>query len=131
MIKWFRNLKKWQKGALIGLIIGIIFGLIISPLRRWIPLGNDLYIILVVVHISLLFFTEWFHTGSIAPMDWVNFIMSIAVTVFYCGMGAAIGGILQINTRLTRRISLALLIILLLLFYMVNVFVFFSYAMSF
>ena len=125
MLKWFKNLKKWQKGALIGLIIGIILGLLVSPLGQRISFDSRFSLYLLVPHFCFWYIADWFHSGNTYyPQSYnlYNFIVPIVIMIFYCGVGAAWGGILQINNRLKGSYFLALLIVFVLLFYAANVF---------
>ena len=89
LIGWFKNLKKWQKGGLIGCAVGILLAVIaiIEPGGR--SLGGQI-ISFHAVFYMLLFIT--FYSSEIVYAGGAG-----AIAIFYGGLGAILGAIQQIN----------------------------------
>jgi len=109
---WYQNLKKWQKGGLIGCAVGILFTIlmIIDPshesLGGWILDFHSIFF-------ALLYLT--FYSPKI-----VMCAGSVAIVIFYGGLGAILGKIQQINNPFWKWPLTALLALFLLLFYVLH-----------
>jgi hypothetical protein len=86
-MRWFKSLKKWQKGGLIGLVVGFLIGcllvvsLIIATQLNSGEAGNVGQSI-VYLHDSL-----YLICGGIIP------ILAVAIVAIYGGFGALMGAI--------------------------------------
>ena len=110
---WFKNLKKWQKGGLIGCGVGILLAaiVIIEPGGRspggWIINFHAIFYM-------LLFIT--FYSSEIVCGGGAG-----AIAIFYAGLGAIWGAIQQINNPYWKWPLITLLALFLAAFYTVNV----------
>ena len=122
-IRWFKNLKKWQKGGLIGCAVGILFAVIIilSPskdsLGEWIT--DFHYIFFILLHVMV-----YKYLGSGIMYDYganiIEYGGSLTIVIFYGGLGALWGRIQQ-NTKFFWKWPLTVLLALfLLLFYVLH-----------
>ena len=122
-IKWFKNLKKWQKGGLIGCAVGLLFAVIIilSPtedsLGEWIAGFHEVFFI--IFHVMV-----YKYLGSGIMYDYgadiTEYGGSAAIVIFYVGLGAILGKIQQINNPFWKWPLTALLALFLLLFYVLH-----------
>lgn len=123
MIGWYKNLKKWQKGGLIGCAVGVLFAIIIilSPtkdsLGEWIADFHEVFFIIFHVIFYQYFETIYYDLGASV----VEYAGSGAIVIFYGGLGAIWGRIQQINNPFWKWPLSALLALFLLLFYVLHV----------
>jgi len=115
---WFKNLKKWQKGGLIGLGVGVILAVIIilSPhtLGEWVANFHVVFLLII---------WTWGvgqHESSLA-MAIVEYGGSAAIVIFYGGLGALFGRFQQMASPTWKWSLTALLALFLLFFYGFNV----------
>ena len=130
-MRWFKNLKKWQKGGLIGLGIGIILGCFVSPLSHWIP-----YVYFVsdpILYMNFVFANiVWLiHPGPTSVGGYEDYIMPGAMVIFYGGFGAIVGRVQQVTNTRKRWLLTGLLAFFLLLFYFSSLLTLLSFAMGF
>ncbi len=111
-IRWKKNLKKWQKGGLIGCAVGILFAILMitnpgheSP-GGWIVDFHSIFF-------ALLYIT--FYSPKIVM--WGG---SVAIVVLYGGLGAILGKIQQGTNTFWKWSLTALLALFLLLFYVLH-----------
>jgi sorbitol-specific phosphotransferase system component IIC len=116
---WFRKLKRWQKGGLIGLIIGIILACIIllSPsshsLGRWIEdINTPCYV--------LAAFVGFFWDESSTQKVIVEYGGAASVIIFYGVVGALLGRSQQIVDPSWKWLLTTLLIFVLLGIYVIG-----------
>ena len=115
---WYQNLKKWQKGGLIGCAVGIIFASFTiqgtgGGLGGWIFNFHAIFFIMfhgIVTEYSSRFMADY---GGYVYV----YGGSLAVVIFYGGLGAILGKIQQIHNPLWKWSLTALLALFLLLFY--------------
>jgi len=121
---WFRNLKKWQKGGLIGCAVGLFFvclTIVLSFITYRFPpsILHILYALpgarIVLVSIGMLNFVL-----CIALLYMGSYIgyapLVVGIIVFYCVFGGAFGAIVgrvqQVASPFRRRLLTALLALL-------------------
>lgn len=120
LIGWYTNLKKWQKGGLIGCALGLLLAVIIilSPTKDSLgELITDFHeVIFLTIHI-LLYLVDPAEqlSGSV-----VAYGGSLAIVILYGGLGALWGKIQQINNPFWKWPLTALLALFLLLFYVLH-----------
>ena len=93
-MRWFKNLKKWQKGGLIGCAVGILLAVIIiltlhqDSLGEWVQdsLGEW-----VANFHSIFFIIIWAYLGEYSLTWSVVYGASVAIVIFYGGLGALFG----------------------------------------
>jgi hypothetical protein len=132
-MNWFRNLKRWQKGGIIGLVIGIILGLFVSPLVSWIPIAPLISYLIIVTHFIPAYFLSFsflnpdffFHGYSI--YHYYPFYLG-PIIVFYGGLGAIVGLVQRTGTILEKFLIAIVLILFLALFYFANFMVFLNFS---
>ena len=122
-IGWYKNLKKWQKGGLIGCAVGILLAaiVIIEPgegtIGGWII--NFHIIFFIIFHGIVIEYSSRFMS------DYGGYIYvyggSLAIVIFYGGLGAIGGRIQQGTNPFWKWLLTALLALFLLLFYALNV----------
>ncbi len=129
-MKWFKNLKKWQKGGLIGCAVGLLLAGMIIPGAHpyedppWVWIYNfhivPFAIVDVIVsdiigsitHIYIMYIynpTVWFLCGGLG-----------AVVVCYGGFGAIVGRTQQMTNPFSRWLLTGLLAFFLLFIYWFN-----------
>ena len=116
MIDWFRILKKWQKGGLVGLIFGfvivffMVMVIIITPEHRGFSELEDLHGFVFLI------------SGWIGDFNRILDIpvASLLTIVCYGGYGAIMGRVQQLASPLWRWLLTSILIILLLFIYWFN-----------
>jgi len=119
--QWFKNLKKWQQGALIGCGVGLLFACL-----PWIGVMLDVR--------SLGIVAQWEMTLHILPFviflyfTYTNPIMGSflylgGMIVCYGGFGAILGKTQQITNPLWRWLLTGLLTLILLSYYGFNFYV--------
>ena len=106
-MRWLKNLKKWQKGALIGCAVGLII-VCLTAYYAWQDSGFVGYIIqlwVLLLHYLLAWPFSWLwnhgyigHTTSLA-------LLGAILVIFYTGLGAIAGRIQQMSNH-TRRCGL-------------------------
>ena len=113
---WFKNLKRWQKGGLIGCGVGILLAaiVIIEPggrsLGGWIIDGHVIFFIIFLgIAIELNSLYIYLCAGA------------LVIVIFYGGLGAIGGRIQQINNPYWKWPLITLLALFLAAFYTVNV----------
>jgi hypothetical protein len=119
MARWFKNLKRWQKGGLIGCAVGIFFACVLISFPQdiaslWYEIWEwllSLHILLVAVIMSLQYFV---------PLQWVNCVFTVIIIVFYGGFGAVIGKTQQLGSLALRWLITGLLILFILFIYSVG-----------
>jgi hypothetical protein len=133
---WFRNLKKWQKGALIGCAVGLFLVCLAIILFLYFPprvipppsipytilyalLGATGVLVLIGI-LNLVLSIALFRMESVAPI--------VGIIVFYCVFGsvfgAVVGRVQQVASPFWRWLLTALLALLAL-------FLLFAYLFSF
>ena len=123
-MNWFKNLKRWQKGGLIGLAIGVILGLLVSPLANWIPYVHWVSILIRATHFIpayLLSFGQvnssfWFNTYY----DYQFYLYLGPIIIFYGGLGAVVGVTQRTGKLLEKFLIAFILVLFLILFYFAN-----------
>jgi len=141
LTRWFKNLKKWQKGGLIGCAVGLF--LVCLTIVLFFTYRSPPSIILPpsILHILNALPGAWIVLALIGMLNFVlcmallygSYIESAAlgvgiVVVFYCVFGGAFGAIVgrvqQVTSPFWRRLLTALLALLAL-------FLLFAYLSSF
>jgi len=139
---WFRNLKKWQKGGLIGCAVGLFFVCLAIVLFSTYRFPPSIILPPSILHILYALPGAWTVLGLIVML---NFVLAIAllptgfyiesaalvvgiIVVFYCVFGGAFGAIVgrvqQVTSPFWRWLLTALLALLAL-------FLLFAYLSSF
>jgi len=139
---WFRNLKKWQKGGLIGCAVGLFFVCLTIVLFFTWRFPPSIILPPGILHILNALPGAWIVLELIGML---NFVLCIAllymgsdigsvalvvgiIVVFYCVFGGAFGAIVgrvqQVTSPFWRRLLTALLALLAL-------FLLFAYLFSF
>ena len=117
---WYQNLKKWQKGGLIGCAVGILFAVIIilSPtedsLGEWITDFHEVFFLTIHILLYLVDPAEQL-SGSVGAYGG-----SLAIVILYGGLGALWGRIQQGTSTFWKWSLTALLAFFLLLFYVLH-----------
>jgi hypothetical protein len=126
-MSWFKNLKKWQRGGLIGCATGLLFAVIIllSPqgISRpdWWELGQWLFNFHMVLFFPAILLT--FMMNIFESQAGYNFILyggSATIVVLYGGFGATVGRVQQLSNPVWKWLLTALLALLLLGFYVMH-----------
>lgn len=121
LTNWFKNLKKWQKGGLIGCAVGILFASFTiqgshGGFAEWVFNSHAIFFILIYGII-----TEY---SSRFMADYGGYIYvyggSLAIVIFYGGLGALWGKIQQGTNPFWKWLLTALLALFLLLFYVLH-----------
>jgi|GEM_PF-6793923 len=117
-IGWFKNLKKWQKGGLIGGAIGLLLAVIIilSPYRLQRQIENFHEICYALPTGIALFGWDEHSTGK----DIIEYGGAASIVIFYGVLGMLAGIIQQIANLSQKWLLTALLALFLLLFYVMN-----------
>ena len=118
---WYQNLKKWQKGGLIGCAVGIIFASFTiqgtgGGFAGWIFDFHAIFFIIfhgIVIKYSSRFMSDY--GGYIYVYGG-----SLAIVIFYGGLGALWGRIQQGTKPFWKWSLTALLALFLLLFYVLH-----------
>ena len=114
-IRWYKNLKMWQKGGFIGCALGILLAaiVIIEPGVRspggWII---DRHIIFFIIFLGIAINLNNIYIYLCAG--------SLVIVIFYGGLGAILGKVQQIHNPLWKWLLTALLALFLLLFYVLH-----------
>ena len=117
MAGWFNNLKKWQKGGLIGCAVGLLFACLLM-LSLILDLEEIVWKWITYLHASLYVISE--AIIPFRPFRWVYYGFSGAIVVFYGGFGALMGRIQQVTSPFSRWLLTGLLALFLLLFHGVS-----------
>jgi len=113
---WFKNLKKWQKGGLIGCAVGLFFVcLAIASFFIYTLINTDLPGIVLKGILALHFFLFIFFFTRFYMGSWIGF--AVAMVVLYGGFGAIVGRIQQVTSPFWRWLLTALLAVFLLVVY--------------
>jgi hypothetical protein len=130
-MKWFKNLKKWQKGSLIGLAIGVILGFFMSPLAAWIPYAPRVFMLIRATHFIPAYLLSF---GFLKPTFFFNsyynyqfYLFLGPIIVFYGGLGAIVGLIQRSGKLLEKFLIAVVLVTFLILFYSANLIVLFRF----
>jgi hypothetical protein len=125
LVAWFRNLKKWQKGGLIGCAVGLLFAsvMIIAIFFPNIFFPSLLYsdspgamIVLGIVSLHLVPLLIALYTSSYI----LHIGLVVVIIVFYGVFGAIVGRVQQVASPFRRWPLTALLVIFLLFIYLFN-----------
>jgi len=108
---WFRNLKKWQKGGLIGCAVGL-FLVCLTIVLFFIGTPTDLPGIVLrwILALHFFLFIRCIYMGS-----WIG--CAVAMIVLYGGFGAIVGRVQQVTSPFWRWLLTALLAVFLLVVY--------------
>jgi hypothetical protein len=110
-MRWFKNLKKWQQGGLIGCAVGLFFAciIILSPhtLVEWIANFHTIFFILVAILLSGL---------DLSEMSLVSGVLA-AIVIFYGVLGILVGRVQQMANPFGKWLLTALLALFLLFIY--------------
>jgi len=138
---WFKNLKKWQKGGLIGCAVGLFFvclaivlfftwrfppSIILPPsiLHILYALPGAMIVLELIVMLNFVLCIALLYMGSYIG----SAALVAGIIVFYCVFGGAFGAIVgrvqQVTSPFWRRLLTALLALLAL-------FLLFAYLFSF
>jgi hypothetical protein len=117
-VSWFKNLKKWQKGGLIGCAVGLLLAaiIILSPysLQRLIESFHEMcYLPPVIIALSW-----WDETSTGYAI--VEYGGPAAIVIFYGVLGALFGRFQQITKPVWKWSLTALLALFLLGFYVIG-----------
>ena len=118
---WYKNLKKWQKGGLIGCVVGILLAaiVILSPHRdslgEWITNFHEIFFL--IIH-GLLYLVD---PAEQLPGSVVSYGGSAAIVILYGGLGAIWGKSQQVTNPFWKWLITALLALFLAAFYTVHV----------
>ena len=121
-MRWFKNLKKWQKGGLIGCAVGILLTVIIllSPhqdsLGEWIEHFHGVFFWL-----SFGLALSWVGEGSRYGAVIVDYGGLAAIVIFYGVLGMLLGRVQQMTNPIWKWLLTALLALFLLGFYVMHV----------
>jgi len=110
---WFKNLKKWQKGGLIGCAVGLFFVcLAIASFFVGTLINTDLpgMVLKGILSLHFFLFIIGHSTGS-----WIG--CAVAMVVLYGGFGAIVGRVQQVTSPFWRWLLTALLAVFLLVVY--------------
>jgi hypothetical protein len=118
-MRW-KNLKKWQRGALIGGAAGLLFSLILSTL------------ILTVTYAPLRLWILWaylFHSWpvyasvyDILPLPYAIALptLTFSLTLLYAGLGSIWGLILQIKKVELRLFLIVIFAFVIVIYFLIN-----------
>ena len=122
---WFKNLKKWQKGGLIGCAVGLLFDsvMMIAIFFPNIFFPSLLYsdspgavIVLGIVSLHFFPFLIALYTSSYI----LHTVLVVGIIVFYGAFGAIVGRVQQMASPFWRWPLTALLVLFLLFIYLFN-----------
>jgi len=119
---WFINLKKWQKGGLIGCAVGVLFACLLMLgliLGRYLD-SHEVWNVgwwIIRLHCSLhVIFALFMRLPYLMP----DFATSGAIVVCYGGFGAIVGKVQQMTNPFWKWLLTGLLVIFLLFIYWFN-----------
>lgn len=126
MSEWFKNLKKWQKGALIGCGVGllivclIVYALMVNGVRE-ISLdrpGGIVKLWILLLH-WLLAWPSFLPFMELQYYDYIGgWALLVAIlVVFYGGFGASVGRVQQMTNPVWKWRLTGLLALFLIVFY--------------
>jgi hypothetical protein len=114
-MKWFKNLKKWQKGGLIGCGVGVLFAClsILSYIQAWYWWQK--------LHAFLFVFFLFPVPYSMRYLGFISFfVLSVVIIGCYGGFGALMGRVQQMANPFWKWLLTGLLILFLLFIYWFN-----------
>jgi len=131
LIVWYRDLKKWQKGGLIGLAVGVLFSVIIIPSKYphesppwvWIYYFNIISFVISDIIMNIIDRIKDTHVhimyiwNPTVPFVCVGLVVMV---VCYGGFGAVVGRVQQVNNPRIRWLLTGLLALFLLFIYWFN-----------
>jgi len=122
-IGWFRNLKKWQKGGLIGCAVGVLFAcsmMLSLTLELYLDSreAGDLGWWIIKLHGFLYFISE--AIIPFRPFKWVIYGLAGIIVVVYGGYGAILGRFQQLASPRVRWLLTGLSVLFLLFIYWFN-----------
>jgi hypothetical protein len=120
--QWFKNLKKWQKGGLIGCGVGLLFACLpwIGAIPGICSVGGIVANWEMRLHmLPFLIFMYSMYANPIIGF----FVYFGAMVVCYGGFGAILGKTQQITNLFWRWLLTGLLTLILLLYYWFNFYV--------
>jgi hypothetical protein len=130
-MNWFRNLKKWQKGGIIGLFIGALLWLCAFPLAYWILDKPFVSYIIIATHFIPAYYLSFGFLHSSFPFntyyDYQFYLLLGPIMVFYGGVGAIVGLLQRTGDLLEKFLIAFILVLFLALFYFANIMVFFNF----
>jgi hypothetical protein len=126
-MRWFKNLKKWQKGGIIGIAVGLIIAclllFILNPSDYNSP-GERLAYLHTILYVPALFI-GWIVYGDLGGHI-VDYIGAGTIVIFYGALGALFGRFQQIEKPTRKWVLTGLLALLLLLFYAAHYFIYYD-----
>jgi hypothetical protein len=115
-MSWFKNLKKWQKGGLIGCAVGLLLAGIVLLSPHQDSLGEWIYNF-HGVFFSLIWIWGLGQSESSLAAAIVEYGGSAAIVVFYGLLGMLAGRVQQIDDPIRKWVLTGLLALFLLLVY--------------
>jgi len=115
-MSWFKNLKKWQKGGLIGCAVGLLLAGIVLLSPHQDSLGEWIYNF-HGVFFSLIWIWGLGQSESSLATAIVEYGGSAAIVVFYGLLGMLAGRVQQIDDPIRKWVLTGLLALFLLLVY--------------
>ena len=115
---WFINLKKWQKGGLIGCSVGVIFAILIN-----INPGHEVpgeWVVRSHLILGLPWFVFFYSETEPLAVILMHGAMGLTVIIFYSVLGIISGKIQQAVNPFWKWPLTALLAIFLLVFYIIH-----------
>jgi hypothetical protein len=127
-MRWFKNLKKWQKGGLIGCAVGLLIACITMPAICGYSFGYSFGEWILYPHEALYLAPLTLATicfGDEGGGDLVTFVITggwiATIVIFYGGLGALFGRFQQMVNAYWKWILTAILTLSLLFFYFMNI----------
>ena len=111
------NLKKWQKGGVIGFAIGIIIACFLI-LSTTFNLGESVWKWLLYLNASLYVICK---DITFINLKWFYYGLSGIMIIIYTAFGIIIGKVQQVNRPLTRRLLSVLIALVLIIYFVFNV----------
>jgi len=118
-MRWFKNLKKWQKGGLIGCGVGLIFACLLM-LSKTLDLEEIVWKWITELHMWL--YVIFWRIIPLRPYIMGYYATAGAIVVFYGVLGILVGRVQQMASPIWKWLLTALLALFLLLFYGLSVF---------
>ena len=128
-IGWFKSLKKWQKGGIIGCAVGVVITTLLvfpGPVDLLTPIWlynlQQWLIELHAIPILFLMLTMTFPPiESLVPEFVLYIVQFLLFAVLYGGYGAIVGRVRQVDNPTKSWLLTGLLVVLLLFIYWVNI----------
>ena len=117
--KWFKNLKTWQKGGLIGGIVGLFFAFLLMAsfyLGETIPDIVEEWVFRLHAWPYFIFFLV-----AIPKYAIIDSSASVTIIILYAIFGALAGRVQQSSNPYIKWSLTSLLVIILILFYWANI----------